>query len=416
MKLSSDVLLFDFHGIPVLGCPATGATIGLTPKGRDLCLAMRERPVSLAEVNAVDGHLAHALRTGGFLEGDGESARALPLKSAYVHVTQRCNLACLGCYSDGEARNCAPDPSLKELTAAFSLLSAWGATGVVLSGGEPFLRDDLPLVCRAAKESGLTKVTVLSNGLAVDRDLLCATAPFADCISISFDGASAQAKAPIRGHQNFDRLCQTIQAIKQAGAQPHMIATLHRQNIDDIQAYLRLSQQLGATLNFSLLSCCDDQGALSNLVHDETSLRQLGSTIFSLGPAVAAAALDAPLSLNLTLRQRCGAASTTLSVDVDGTIYPCHMLHQKEFALGNAFNDSAISDQGQTARRFAALDAWEFDECAQCDQRRFCGGGCRARAWHAFESLEAKDPFCPMIEEFYGLFAQALTARAAQAS
>ncbi len=409
MKLSDRTVLFDFHGIPILGSRTTGSVIGLSPAGLDLCRRMAQADVEPAEVQAVDANLAAALQQGGFLEGAGQAPEGA--RSAYVHVTQRCNLRCLGCYSDGESRNNLADPSADDLARGFRRLAAWGVRSINISGGEPFLRPDLPQICRSAREAGIGRITVLSNGLALDKAAVEAAAPFVDCISISFDGPSEDAPAHIRGRQAFAALCDSLDLIAAAGVQPHIIATIHRLNTGDLDAYVRLSQQKGATLNFSLLSCCDGPG-LDGLVHDEASLAELGRRMFSLGEVLPQAALDAPLSLNLALKDGCGAGKGTVSLDADGTLYPCHMLHCPEFALGNAFADEAADPfRSEAAKRFAGLGIDALSECGGCEYRFLCGGGCRARAFHASGSLTAKDPFCTMVREFYGLLGTALAER-----
>lgn len=409
MKLSDRTVLFDFHGIPILGSKATGSVIGLSPAGLDLCRRMAHADVERAEAEAIDANLAAALEQGGFLEG-----AALPpegAKSAYVHVTQRCNLQCLGCYSDGANRNSLADPAADDLARAFRKLAAWGVRSINISGGEPFLRPDLPQICRSAREAGIERITVLSNGLALDEAAVRAAAPFVDCISISFDGPSEEAPARIRGRQAFSALCDGLDLIAAAGAQPHIIATIHRLNTGDLDAYVRLSQQKGATLNFSLLSCCGGPG-LDGLVHDEASLEELGRRMFALGEVLPQAALDAPLSLNLALKDGCGAGRSTVSLDADGTLYPCHMLHCPELALGNAFAAGADDPfRSEAASRFAGLGIDAITGCDGCEYRLLCGGGCRARALHASGSLTSKDPFCTMVREFYGLLGATLAER-----
>lgn len=408
MKLSDRTVLFHYHGIPILGSKLTGNVIGLSPDGLDLCRKMALADIDRDDVASIDPALASALEQGGFLEG---AAAMEAVKSAYVHVTQRCNLRCLGCYSDGPDRNRLGDPTVNDLARAFGILAEWGVRSINISGGEPFLRPDLPQICQAAKAAGIERITVLSNGLALDGNAVQAAAPYVDCISISFDGPSEDAPALIRGRQSFSALCDGLDTIAAAGVAPHIIATIHRLNTGDLESYVKLSQQKGTTLNFSLLSCCTEE-ALAPLLHDEASLRDLGRGMFALGEVLPQAALDAPLSLNLALKDACGAGRSTLSLAADGTVYPCHMLHCREFAFGNAFTDDAATlFASPAAEHFATMSLDSIGECADCDYRHLCGGGCRARAFHEDGSLEAKDPFCAMILEFYGLLGRSLAER-----
>lgn len=410
MRLSDRTVLFDFHGIPVIGSWQTGNVIGLTAQGLAACQAMAEGDVDRAVADDADPALADALERGGFLAGCAPAPKAA--KSAYVHVTQRCNLECAGCYSVGPARNRIADPGLDQLRRAFDLLAGWGTRAVSISGGEPFLRADLPEVCRSAKEAGIERITVLSNGTAVTAGALERLAPWVDCVSISFDGASADAPAPIRGRQLFDRLCQAVRAVRDAGIPAHMIATVHRGNVGDMEAYVHLAAELGASLNFSLLTCRDDQPGVEGLTHTRESLQRMGETLLALGEVLPQGALDAPLSVSLCVRERCGAGTSTVSVDADGTVYPCHMMHDPSMAMGNAFEDDGdavfSSPAAEQLRSWTALGS---EACGQCRYAPLCGGGCRARALHGAGSLEAADPFCAMTKRFYGLLGESLRRR-----
>ena len=52
MRLASHIVRFDMRGIPVIGNTASGALVGLTPEGAELCDAMLEREVAMDEVPA----------------------------------------------------------------------------------------------------------------------------------------------------------------------------------------------------------------------------------------------------------------------------------------------------------------------------------------------------------------------------
>ena len=79
--------------------------------------------------------------------------------------------------------------------------------------------------------------------------------------------------------------------------------------------------------------------------------------------------------------------------------------------MGNAFTGSvAEAVQGDVARTFRSLDAATFEDCADCAYVRICGGGCRARSLFASGSLESKDSYCAMIQEFYDVLGNAMKA------
>lgn len=402
MRLANDTVTFPFGGIPILGSYDSGNVIGLTPEGFELCKRMREDDVVREEVEAVDSRLPDVLERGLFLQR-GDAVEQPPSKTAYVHVTQRCNLSCVGCYSLDDKRNSLCDAPGDRFRIAFEKLVEMGVRGIIVSGGEPFLRADLPELCEEAKGNGIAQVTVITNGTLVTEGTLSRLAPFVDCVSVSFDGASQDAPSYIRRVQRFDELVKAVALIQNAGIKAHMIPTIHGKNYTELAEYSRLSDELGISMNFSLLSCCDfDDEAIRGLVPDGETLEAMGRSVFELGKESSVDVLDLPVGSSLSVRRNCGAVRTTLSVDADGAVYPCHMLHRPKLAMGNIFSDDAATiANSPVVDVLASLNAEEIEGCRECAYAPICGGGCRARAYAEYGSLTAPDPYCPMTREFY---------------
>lgn len=413
MRFAPGVVSFDFAGIPMVGSLDTGYAIGLTGDGAAICARLLVEDVPEADVAAVDPALLEHLRKGGFFADEARVEVDAPrVLSAYLHVTQRCNLDCAGCYSLDEQRNASDDASLDEMKRALDGLAEAGVGNVIISGGEPFLRSDLPDIVEHAKRvCGIQSVTVLSNGLRITTEALERLAPYVDCVSVSFDCCSAAAPAYIRGEQRFDELVAAVKAIREAGIQAHIIPTVHARNVDDLAAYVQLSKDLGATLNFSLLTCEPHDEVLGGLLPGDAELQTLGRALLTLDGGKPILAMDAPVGVNLSVKCNCGAGYKSLSVAADGTVYPCHMLQRREFAMGNAFSEPVVNVlQTDVSRMFRALDAAQFEDCGTCEYLRICGGGCRARSLFESGNLESKDSYCQMTKTFYDVLGQAMSA------
>ena len=406
MRLSADAVLLSLGGVPMVGNLATGGLIGLTPEGEVMCRELLAGEVSPDSVPQSCRELARHLEAGGYLEGPERPREHV--RSAYLHVTQRCNLSCRFCYSEGDDRNRLADPTLDELRAAVGLLAALGCERLTMAAGEPLLRADLPEVALHARDAGMSDVVVLTNGLLVDEKNVRPLADTVSCVAVAFDGASADAVPHLRGSQNFSRLVRAIEEIGAAGIEARILPTLHAANLDDMARYERLAEELGATLSYSLLTA--DECELGGLALTAAQLRELGERAACGGLPGDEPAL--PGGARICARRSCGAGVSTLSVAADGTVYPCHMLHDRTLAMGNAFVDTADAVAASpVAARMRALDVEVVEGCAPCPLRHLCGGGCRARALMAGRGLLGADPYCELSRSYYEAVGDQLAQR-----
>ncbi|MBI3977606.1 MAG: radical SAM protein [Chloroflexi bacterium] len=120
-------------------------------------------------------------------------ARGLIFRSnpVYVqlYVTARCNLTCKQCnviYANAGVR----EATTAEIDRMAENLRRIGAAIVLLTGGEPFLRQDLPAIVQSFERRGI-HVRTQTNGLATREQLAAAVAAGARDISISLDSLLA---------------------------------------------------------------------------------------------------------------------------------------------------------------------------------------------------------------------------------
>lgn len=83
------------------------------------------------------------------------------IKTLMIDVTERCNLNCTACFTNTHTRD-SRDPTLEEIT---SRLAGWKSRpAVLLCGGEPTMRKDLPELINAITSMGFV-VKMASNGI-----------------------------------------------------------------------------------------------------------------------------------------------------------------------------------------------------------------------------------------------------------
>jgi organic radical activating enzyme len=138
----------------------------------------------------------------GFFEGGVRPLAASVLthqQPLYVqyYVTARCNLRCQQCniiYANGDQEEC----NLAQARDIARNLSAIGTSIVLLTGGEPFARADLPEIAKAFIDEGVHP-RLQTNGFASDEALRKMVDVGASDISISLDSLQPDQQDSING-------------------------------------------------------------------------------------------------------------------------------------------------------------------------------------------------------------------------
>lgn len=165
------------------------------------------------------------------------------------YVTARCNLTCKQCniiYANADVG----EVSLAQVEAMADNLAAIGTGIVLLTGGEPFVRRDLPEIIRAFTQRGI-HVRTQTNGLATLDQLQSAAAAGARDISISLDSLLAEKQDFLNGShaRSWRRAIDAISRVTQAYPPRHSFAAfgtvLSPQNLLEIPNVIRFATRIG---------------------------------------------------------------------------------------------------------------------------------------------------------------------------
>ncbi len=320
-----------------------------------------------------------------------------PLASAYLHVTNICNLNCVGCYSFDRTRNCKDKLSLENMKHIIDELHANGVEAITVSGGEPMIRTDLVEIVAYAKEVGIETINVITNGTLYDEEKLKALKPYINTLAISIDGYSYEAPRFIRDEGTFPKVVTYIRNAKELGMQLCMLPTLHHYNIEHVEDYLKLSQELQVPISFSLMTCSNE---LAEYIPTEENLKFMVDFFLDYMKHGTVPLEDYS---SLEAKKHCGAGESIISVTAEGDVYPCHMMHDTETKMGNLL-ETSLEDIIRSAKKLPAVE--QIHKCSNCNVKDVCGGGCKARALLVNGSLETPDPYCQMNYDYYNRFVE----------
>jgi hypothetical protein len=96
---------------------------------------------------------------------------AFPMKYVNFRFTYHCNIACRHCYNNSGPHRKADRLSLETMLAIVAEMPAAGIKHLNLSGGEPFLYQDVLMALIAAgRAAGLDRISIYTNGFWASTD------------------------------------------------------------------------------------------------------------------------------------------------------------------------------------------------------------------------------------------------------
>lgn len=287
---------------------------------------------------------------------------------------------------------------------------------VILTGGEPLLREDVLELARRGSQLGL-RMVMAPNGtlLTVKRAFELKEAGI-QRISISLDGSNPSTHDSFRQVQGaFEGALEGIRAAREAGLPFQINTTVTEKNLSQLPAILQLAVSLGAVAHHIFLLVPTGRGkemaqeALSAQLYEETLgwfCEQEGRVPLQLKATCApqyqriirqrgkspkgSQGSGHPQNLDSVTRG-CLAGWGFCFISHVGEVQPCGYL---EVACGNVRKQpfSVIWNSSEVFRRLRDL-AGHKGRCSRCEYRRVCGG-CRARAYEATGDYLSEEPLC----------------------
>lgn len=317
-----------------------------------------------------------------------------------IAVTNRCNLSCRHCYR--EVRQGFPDEwttaqlitcleQLAELARAEDRLPS-----VVLSGGEPLLREDLGLVVRVALSLGI-EAHLNTNGTLLDPDMALALVGWGlGAVQISLDGPDAATHDAIRGRGAFVRAMQGVASARAAGLEVMAKVTLMPgRNLDKLAGFYALARAADIqVLSFARLIGIGPGARLQQLtmVEYRSALEAIARAAAATGvrTELRDAGFDRAFVRDVPHRFSSEEGRSFLALDADGTAYAGRRL---PLVLGNA-RLSTLSTLWAHPLLVELRERRVTGKCASCELFPTCEGGARAAAYGATGDPLAPDPHC----------------------
>ena len=177
-----------------------------------------------------------------------------PISYLRLAVTDRCNLRCFYCMPE-EGILYVPKKHLltfEEIERLVRLVAGMGISKVRVTGGEPFVRNDLMKLLRVLKSiPGIEHVHLTTNGVLTAPHVPELKAMGIASVNLSLDTLDRQRFHDITRRDEFDRVWETFEALLEYQIPVKLNAVvMDGKNIDDILPLADLTRRFPVSVRF----------------------------------------------------------------------------------------------------------------------------------------------------------------------
>ncbi|SDZ81920.1 radical SAM protein, BA_1875 family [Haloplanus vescus] len=334
-------------------------------------------------------------------------------------LTRACELTCKHCRADAQPDRHPDELTTEEGKALLDEARAFGENQlVVLSGGDPLVRDDTVELVEYGADRGLLMTLTPSGTASLTPDRVSALADAgARRLALSIDGGSRATHDEFRGEPgSFDSTLRAARAAHDAGLPLQINTTVCAQTVDDLPAIRELVSDLGAVLWSVFFLVPVGRGAvLDSIDPDRAEDVMAWLAAVEDDASFGVKTTEAPHYRRVALQERQGdgadAAADAIGrrtgitagdgfafVSHVGDVYPSGFLPE---SAGNV-REQGLVETYRDADLFTSLrdpDALR-GKCGACEYRGVCGGS-RSRAYATTGDPLASDPLCAYVPEEY---------------
>lgn len=288
------------------------------------------------------------------------------LISVVFELTYRCNEKCKHCYVDNNLReeSMKQELSTEEVYKIIDQLYDANVSWITFTGGEIFCRDDAIDIIEYAVGKNFM-VDIFSNGTLIDSEkilrlLKCNLRSYQSSVYGSCESVH-DAITGLRG--SFKKTCSVLEDMTRLGVATNMKCTIMKDNVDDYDNIVNLSNKIGCKLQVSPSikpSLCGNTDILRCRIDDKRIKEILGKE------SIRVQSVNEEEKKNILSQTNiCNAGYFSLTINPYGDVYICSGLGE---AIGNLKKERIIDIWNYSPK----LKWWQSQSIAKVECTRNC--------------------------------------------
>lgn len=335
--------------------------------------------------------------------------------SAWLHLTDRCNLRCSYCYLPHVREDMSSGTGRAAIDATFRSAVANDFKQVKLkyAGGEPLLR--FPFIVELhhyaqslAEQNGMDlEGVVLSNGTLLTVEMVEILKSLNLRLMISMDGLGQyhDSHRPYAGGRgSFKDVAEAVDLALANGLTPNISITVSSRTaagLPDVMAWI-LERELPFSLNFyreNELSALHEDMRLDEekIIHGMLAAFEIIENNLPRRPFLGGIIDRANLSAAHT--HTCGVGQNYLVFNQNGQVAKCQMHIRKPVTDIYVADPLAVIRADQIGIQNISVE--EKEGCKACEWKYWCTGGCPLATYRATGRYDVRSPNCNIYKALY---------------
>ncbi len=341
--------------------------------------------------DVIEVFLEEAIGTNIFAGESDNAPHRRKLSLVQFSISQACNLHCVYCYATDRREHGARQMQLADYKRVIDGLVAINPdVSFTLTGGEPLLNRDCLAIAQYIVDCGCG-VDLLTNGSLIGEGNIDDIARLFYKVTVSSDGSTPELFESFRGKGQYSRIHRAIGLLEEHGVDYTISMVVNKKNIHDVQA---MAHKWGGHLNYQPLFRAGEASGKDDLSISGNEYYDVLKAAHGVNPlSYCESSLDAALDCK---NCKCAIADAEISISATGDVYPCQLLHYREFLAGNIYEQDIrdIYYNSPVLESCRRLTVDNLEGCKTCFLRYVCGGACRARAYHECGDIHSSSDFC----------------------
>lgn len=275
-------------------------------------------------------------------------------------VTRRCNMFCLHCNMSAKNNNAKEETPISFWLDAVDKCVDYGVQCVLITGGEPLLRDDFNLLLAKLAESPIS-TKILTNGFYLNDFHVDLMKKANMSVSLSLDGITPDIHDSFRGCKGaYEKTIEAMRLLGAAGVFYGVTVTITGKNINDLERFFEVASSYKAhDITFGVIDAvgrAESEHAEEYFPEDdelEKMYRKFDALVEKYPNIKAtidtgrhtAKQVEKGTSKSFRKTGLCKAGLFSLAINEDGTVYPCLRAIQTYVNPMGKFSEKTFTDE-----------------------------------------------------------------------